>query len=144
MGCVDGGTDCVHFPLVIQLHYSFRPSQVGVTQGVNASQPASSSPNTNTLASAWSPDAFSRAAAMAATEARGRHNSAVHNGNRQGNQVALSLFAPEMNLVRAPLWGRAQESCGGEDPLLIARHSAAFVRGLQVRREGVSGVLWGC
>lgn len=36
-----------------------------------------------------------------------------------------------MNLVRAPLWGRAQESCGGEDPLLIARHAAAFVRGLQ-------------
>jgi beta-glucosidase len=104
---------------------------VGVSQGVTTPQPASSSPNTNTLAAAWSPAAFSRAAAMAATEARGRHNSAVHYGHRLDNQVALSLFAPEMNLVRAPLWGRAQESCGGEDPLLTARHSAAFVRGMQ-------------
>ena len=103
-----------------------------MTAEVTVFQPSSSSPNTNTLASAWSPTAFSRAAAMAGLEARGRHNSAVHYGHRLANQVSLSLFAPEMNVVRAPLWGRAQEACGGEDPLLTARNSAAFVRGLQV------------
>ena len=61
---------------------------VGVTAGINTvPQPASSCPNTNTLAAAWSPSAFTRAAAMAATEARGRHNSAVHYGHRTDNQV---------------------------------------------------------
>lgn len=116
--------------LGIPVYNYWTEAQHGV--GVNTAVPASSSPNTNTLASAWSPSAFKRAAAMAAMEARGRHSAAVQAGSRFASQVSLSLFAPEMNVVRAPLWGRAQESCGGEDPLLNARHSAAFVVGLQV------------
>ena len=100
--------------------------------GVKTMTPASSSPNTNTLASAWSPSLFARASAMTAIEARGRHNSAVHTGSRLDPQLSLTTFAPEMNVVRAPLWGRVQESCGGEDPLLNARHSASFVVGMQV------------
>ncbi len=106
--------------------------------GVNTHVPASSSPNTNTLASAWSKTAFTRAAAMAATEARGRHNAAVLQGERFENQLSPAMFSPEMNIVRAPLWGRAHESCGGEDPLLNARHSAGFVVGLQVSRADVA------
>ena len=115
--------------LGIPVYNFWTEAQHGV--GVNTDVPASSFPNTNTLASAWSSAAFTRAASMAALEARGRHAAAVHAGSRFASQESLSLFAPEMNVVRAPLWGRAQESCGGEDPLLNARHSAAFVVGLQ-------------
>ncbi len=41
------------------------------------------------------------------------------------------LFAPNINLVRDPRWGRAQE-VPGEDATLVAAYAAAFVRGIQV------------
>ena len=99
--------------------------------GIDSTAPASSGPATGTLAQSWSPPLFRRMAAMAATEARARHNAAVHSGNRRGNRVSLTTFSPETNIVRTPLWSRAQESTGGEDPLLSALHAAAFVVGLQ-------------
>ena len=40
------------------------------------------------------------------------------------------LFAPNINLIRDPRWGRAQE-VPGEDATLVAAYAAAFVRGIQ-------------
>ena len=40
------------------------------------------------------------------------------------------LFAPNINLLRDPRWGRAQE-VPGEDATLVAAYAAAFVRGVQ-------------
>jgi beta-glucosidase-like glycosyl hydrolase len=40
------------------------------------------------------------------------------------------LFAPNINLIRDPRWGRSQE-VPGEDATLVAAYAAAFVRGIQ-------------
>jgi beta-glucosidase len=42
----------------------------------------------------------------------------------------LTFFAPNVNIVRDPRWGRGQETYG-EDPFLTARLAVAYVRGLQ-------------
>ena len=105
--------------------------------GVGDVAPASSGPQTASLASAFSPDLMRRMAQMSATEARARHNEAVHAGVRLANQYSLTAFSPEMNLVRWPLWGRVQEGMG-EDPLLTARLAGGFVAGLQ---EGIDDEL---
>jgi hypothetical protein len=42
------------------------------------------------------------------------------------------LFAPNINLIRDPRWGRAQE-VPGEDATLVSAYAAAFVRGMQAR-----------
>jgi beta-glucosidase len=99
--------------------------------GMSDTVPASSGPQTSALAASFSPDLMRQMANMAAVEVRARHNIAVASGDRTSNQHSLTAFSPEMNLVRFPLWGRVQESIGGEDPLLIARLSGAFVSGLQ-------------
>lgn len=103
--------------------------------------PASSSPATGALANSFSPQAFFRAAEMAALESRGQHNAAVSAGRRTENFFSSTVFSPETNLVRAPLWGRAQEATGGEDPLLTGRHAAAFVRGMQQTGGDTAGRL---
>ena len=46
------------------------------------------------------------------------------------NGCGLTLFSPNLNLVRDPRWGRAQETFG-EDPTLTARLLVPFVRGAQ-------------
>jgi beta-glucosidase len=42
-------------------------------------------------------------------EARATHNMAVHAGRRSKDHRAITLYAPNMNVVRDPRWGRAQE-----------------------------------
>jgi len=144
----------VPFPLV----------KVGVTAEVTVAQPSSSSPDANTLTCCGHPDCLlprcsdgcargpRQAPTLQCTTAIARLTRRAERCWRASPrehtcppapppphspvQVTLSLFAPEMNVVRAPLWGRAQEACGGEEPTAhAARHSAAFVRGLQVPRH---------
>lgn len=44
-------------------------------------------------------------------EARGLHHGFVNAGNRgyKQNGLGITLYAPNINLVRDPRWGRAQE-----------------------------------
>lgn len=58
---------------------------------------------------------------MVSTEAR-----ALHNVGRTG----LSFWSPNINILRDPRWGRAQET-PGEDPLLTSKYAEAYVSGLQ-------------
>ncbi|GLJ43180.1 hypothetical protein SUGI_0896430 [Cryptomeria japonica] len=55
------------------------------------------------------------------TEARGMHNSGTG---------GLTYWSPNINLLRDPRWGRAQET-PGEDPLVVSRYGVNYVRGLQ-------------
>lgn len=62
-------------------------------------------------------------------EARAKYNiwqSMKQNGQYQG----LTFWTPNINILRDPRWGRAQETFG-EDPYLTSQMGVAAVRGLQ-------------
>ena len=62
---------------------------------------------------------LSRAGAVAAT-------------GRRGLNMGLTQFAPNLNILRDPRWGRGQETFG-EDPYLVSRLGVAYIRGLAER-----------
>ncbi len=78
-------------------------------------------PNPTGLAAAWDVNLHHEMATVIGTEARARHAA-------QGS--GLDFWAPNINLLRDPRWGRAQETYG-EDPYLSGRLAVAFVTGLQ-------------
>ncbi|XP_021888495.1 probable beta-D-xylosidase 5 [Carica papaya] len=45
-------------------------------------------------------------------------------------RAGLTFWSPVINVVRDPRWGRTQET-PGEDPFVVGRYAANFVRGLQ-------------
>lgn len=55
------------------------------------------------------------------TEAR-----AMYNLGRAG----LTFWSPTINVLRDPRWGRATET-PGEDPFIVGKYAANYVRGLQ-------------
>src|SRR5438067_121574 len=62
-------------------------------------------------------------------EGRIIHNQSLHDGN-SGFFRGLDFWAPNVNILRDPRWGRGQETYG-EDPFLSARMAVAFVTGMQ-------------
>ncbi len=86
---------------------------VGVRQGPSTALPASIA-----VAASFDPRLARRDAVVVADEAK-----------LKGNDI---VYAPTINLLRTPLWGRAFESLG-EDPLLTARLGVAWIRGAQAR-----------
>jgi len=83
------------------------------------------------------------------SEARSAHNGYVHDGDRGGcntaggvaskdcnpntageNGAGITLYGPNINLVRDPRWGRSQETYG-ECPTLTSKLTVPFVRGAQ-------------
>jgi beta-glucosidase len=88
---------------------------VGVRQGASTALPSSLA-----LSASFNLALARRDGALVGDEAKLKGNDLV--------------YAPTINLLRTPLWGRAFESLG-EDPLLTARLGVAWIRGLQ--RQGV-------
>jgi len=84
---------------------------------------ATSFPQAIALASTWDPGLVESVASAISDEARGHH---VKNGK------GLTYWAPVINMLRDPRWGRYEESYS-EDPWLMARTGVAFVHGLQGR-----------
>jgi beta-glucosidase len=84
---------------------------------------ATSFPQAIALASTWDPALVETVASAISDEARAMH---VKNGK------GLTYWAPVINMLRDPRWGRYEESYS-EDPWLMARTAVAFVRGLQGR-----------
>ncbi|XP_057838936.2 probable beta-D-xylosidase 5 [Cryptomeria japonica] len=68
---------------------------------------------------------------IVSTEARGMHNSGT---------AGLTYWSPNINLLRDPRWGRAQET-PGEDPLVVSRYAVNYVRGLQDTSSSSSNML---
>lgn len=81
------------------------------------------------LAATWDPGLLFRVATAISDEARAKHHRAVREG-RFERYTGLTFWSPNLNLLRDPRWGRAQETYG-EDPLLTGTLGVAFVRGLQ-------------
>lgn len=83
------------------------------------------------MAATWDPPLIHEEAEVIATEARAHFND--YTGKHDGNSImheGISLYAPNVNIVRDPRWGRGQETYG-EDPYLTSQMSVAYIRGLQ-------------
>jgi beta-glucosidase len=97
--------------------------------GVARSGRATVFPQAIALAATFDEALVHEVAAAIADEARAKFNAARKLGNH-GRYAGLTLWSPNINILRDPRWGRGQETYG-EDPLLTARMGVAFVRGLQ-------------
>ncbi|KAL8611353.1 hypothetical protein ACOMHN_014408 [Nucella lapillus] len=95
---------------------------------VNAG-PATSFPQALGLAATFSPDLVFRVARATGLEVHAKYNNYTRTGV-YGDSRGLSCFAPVINIVRDPRWGRNQETYG-EDPVLTSILATSFVRGLQ-------------
>ena len=80
-------------------------------------------------AATFDPELEQKMADVISTEARAKHNLFRAKGARNIYQ-GLTLWSPNVNMFRDPLWGRGQETFG-EDPYLASVMGSAFVRGLQ-------------
>ncbi|WP_436523061.1 glycoside hydrolase family 3 C-terminal domain-containing protein [Actinoplanes sp. HUAS TT8] len=80
-------------------------------------------PQTIGLASSWNPDLLRRVGAAVGTEVRARHHA-------DPDHVGLNVWAPVVNLLRDPRWGRNEEGFS-EDPWLTGTLSTAYAGGLR-------------
>jgi beta-glucosidase len=87
------------------------------------------------LAATYDSSLIKEMATAISTEARAR----FHELQRQpatggaapfGRALGLDFWAPNVNIVRDPRWGRGQETYG-EDPFLTGRMAVAYVTGMQ-------------
>lgn len=97
--------------------------------GVARSGYATVFPQAIGLAATWDTSLIYRVADTISNEARAKYNEAQRNDNHS-IYYGLTLWSPNINIVRDPRWGRGQETYG-EDPYLTGQIGAAFVRGLQ-------------
>jgi beta-glucosidase len=74
------------------------------------------------LGAAWDPDLVKAVGTAVGEEVR-----AIH---RRDPSVSLNVWAPVVNLLRDPRWGRNEEGYS-EDPLLTGRTAVAFCSGLR-------------
>lgn len=58
--------------------------------------------------------------------------------NNEG-RANLTYWAPNINIVRDPRWGRAMET-SGEDPYLNSVYAIFFVRGMQGGEQTLSNI----
>jgi beta-glucosidase len=63
-------------------------------------------------------------------ETRAKYNESQQLGLENRRFLSLSVWAPNVNIVRDPRWGRGQETYG-EDPYLTSRMGVLVVKGLQ-------------
>jgi beta-glucosidase len=81
------------------------------------------------LAATFDVPAIHEMAVAISIEGRIKHAQDVRAGH-SNIMEGLDFWAPNINIVRDPRWGRGQETYG-EDPFLTARMGVAFVTGMQ-------------
>jgi beta-glucosidase len=81
------------------------------------------------MAATFDADLVKRIGEAVSLEARAKHDDAVRIGNFS-QYGGLTLWSPNINIFRDPLWGRGMETFG-EDPFLTATLGVAYVKGLQ-------------
>ena len=74
------------------------------------------------LGATWDPDLLTAVGTAVGTEVRALHE--------RDPLVSLNVWAPVVNLLRDPRWGRNEEGYS-EDPLLTARLAVAYCAGLR-------------
>ncbi|NLC92812.1 MAG: glycoside hydrolase family 3 protein [Treponema sp.] len=81
------------------------------------------------LAATFNTELAQKEADAISTEARANYNES-QKANINVQYRGLTFWTPNINIVRDPRWGRAQETYG-EDPYLTSKMGIAFVKGLQ-------------
>jgi len=111
-----------HQPAIPRL--GIAPSHTGreALHGVAWLGPATVFPQAVGLASTWSRDLVRRVGEAVGDEVRGFHH--------RDSATGLNLWAPVVNLLRDPRWGRNEEGYS-EDPLLTGAMATAFAGGLR-------------
>ncbi|NLO37083.1 MAG: glycoside hydrolase family 3 protein [Clostridiaceae bacterium] len=97
--------------------------------GVARSGTATVFPQAIGMAASFNADLMQHVASAISDEVRAKYNG-YRSFGRTGIYQGLTCWSPNINIVRDPRWGRAQETYG-EDPWLTACMAVAFVRGLQ-------------
>ncbi|MCX5230124.1 glycoside hydrolase family 3 C-terminal domain-containing protein [Streptomyces sp. NBC_00233] len=100
---------------------SFRTGQEAL-HGVAWMGPATVFPQAVGLGATWHPELVRRVGEAVSREARAMR--------AKDDRVGLNVWAPTVNLLRNPLWGRGEEGYA-EDPALTAAIATAYTRGLR-------------
>lgn len=87
------------------------------------------------LGATFDEDLLGRVARAIADEARAKLAVTRSVEGDTDRYQGLTFFAPNVNILRDPRWGRGQETYG-EDPFLTSRLAVAYVRGLQGQAQG--------
>ncbi|KAJ7973046.1 Beta-D-xylosidase [Quillaja saponaria] len=82
---------------------------------------ATSFPQVITTAASFNASLWEAIGRVVSDEARAMYNAGTG---------GLTYWSPNVNVFRDPRWGRGQET-PGEDPVLVGRYAASYVRGLQ-------------
>lgn len=97
--------------------------------GVARAGTATVFPQAIALAATWNPKLVKKVATAISDEARAKYNECRKFGDTQQYQ-GLTMWSPNINIVRDPRWGRAHETYG-EDPFLTGHIAEGFIDGLQ-------------
>ncbi|MFF2774296.1 glycoside hydrolase family 3 C-terminal domain-containing protein [Streptomyces sp. NPDC058052] len=100
---------------------AFRTGQEAL-HGVAWMGPATVFPQAVGLGASWHPELVRRVGEAVSREARVMR--------ARDDRVGLNVWAPTVNLLRHPLWGRGEEGYS-EDPALTSAIAVAFTRGLR-------------
>ncbi|WP_309094342.1 glycoside hydrolase family 3 C-terminal domain-containing protein [Streptomyces sp.] len=100
---------------------AFRTGQEAL-HGVAWMGPATVFPQAVGLGATWNPDLVRRVGDAVSREARAMR--------AKDDRVGLNVWAPTVNLLRHPLWGRNEEGYA-EDPRLTSAIATAYTRGLR-------------
>lgn len=111
-----------HAPAVERLGLAAFHTGAEVLHGVAWLGVATSFPQPVGLAATWDPALLTRVGAVVGTELRAKHAA--------DPAVSLNVWAPVVNPLRHPRWGRNEEGFS-EDPHLTAELATAYARGLR-------------
>ncbi|XCB28683.1 glycoside hydrolase family 3 C-terminal domain-containing protein [Tunturiibacter empetritectus] len=97
--------------------------------GIARSGYATAFPQAIGVAATWDPELMGEIGAAVADEARAKYHDALRQQNHR-IFYGLTIWSPNINILRDPRWGRGQETYG-EDPFLTAQMAVPFIQGLQ-------------
>src|SRR3569833_2733813 len=97
--------------------------------GVARAGQATVLPQAIRLSATFEPNLMHYVATAISDEARAKHEEALRR-DQHARYQGINFWSPNINIFRAPRWGRGQETYG-EDPYLTGRMGVAFVTGMR-------------
>ena len=96
------------------------------------------------MASSFNPTLLYKVFDAASTEFRAQYNRRMIEQKGEDEKFhSLSVWTPNVNIIRDPRWGRGQETYG-EDPYLTSVMGVQVVKGLQGPEDSKYRKLWAC